>query len=104
MFLGEWYIDVVYSKTETVDSPYAECKCSPMYLEATIIIYPAFWCQVRSRWEHVIVHELAHCTTGQVQRMLEDALNSRLHPAKEVDLHVEQLTQRIANIAYWGPK
>lgn len=97
LFLHEWFINIIHMKAEHPDRAYASCHASVSYLEADISIYPRFWELDKDGWERTIVHELCHCITSKVSRMLDDALNGKLHPVTEVEFHIEQLTQRIAN-------
>lgn len=101
LFLGEWHIDIVYAKVQPENSNvYAECKSSSAYLEADIYIYPNFWKMNSDRWEHTLVHEMAHCLTSATSKLLTDALSGTIHPQTSIDFHIEQLTQRIANVAF----
>lgn len=99
LYLHEWFINIIHVKTEHPDRAYASCHASASYLEADICIYPRFWELDKDGRERTIVHELCHCLTSKVSRMLDDALNGKLHPVTEVEFNIEQLTQRIANVA-----
>lgn len=109
LFLGEWFIDLIHAtKDHTSDPkfiPFATCRACPVYMEATITIYPSFWSMPKDRREHILVHELSHCITQSIWNVAESLRNGELCTPTQVRDEIEILTQRIANIAYqqeWG--
>jgi hypothetical protein len=100
LFLGEWHIDIEFPKGELPGGAIANCTSSATYMEATIRISAEFWKEPKDKWEHIVVHELSHCVTSYVSYMLSSTLKGELHAENSIDFQIEQLTQRIANIAY----
>lgn len=104
LFLGEWHIDLAYAKDDrdmqTGGRPAADCWACPVYLQATITIYPCFWNAPADRREHMLVHEMVHCQTQSVWNCMRSLHQGELITPDQMRTEIEQLTQRITNIAY----
>jgi hypothetical protein len=102
LFLGEWFIDLNYQK-EDIDSdsrPMATCKADPVYMQATIKIYPCFWDHSEYERAHALVHEMIHCHTQSVWNCMLSLHQGELIVPDQMRCEIEQLTQRISNIAF----
>lgn len=111
MFLGEWMLNLAYAKEdqemETGGRPSASCWADPVYMQATITIYPCFWNGEADERTHTLIHEMAHCHTQRVWNTMRDFAAGVFTTPDHVKQQIEQLTQRIANITYqqeWGKK
>jgi hypothetical protein len=104
LLLNEWTIEVLFASENCEDGAFAECQSSTMYLDANIIIYPKFWTEPYDKWEDIVVHELVHCLTARVSNMLDSALQGRLYNVRDIEFNIEQLTQRITNVAIRGKR
>lgn len=104
LFLGEWFIDLCYASTDKDEQPggrpAAECRADPVYMQATITIYPCFWNSDVDRRIHMLVHELCHCHTQSVWNIIKNFSNGFYTVPDDVHAEIEILTQRMANIAY----
>lgn len=104
MFLGEWFIDLVFESAD-MDSqpggrPSATCWADPVYMQATITVYPCFWNAPIDRRIHMLVHEMAHCHTQSMWNVAKCLHMGELITPDNIRCEIENLTQRIANIAY----
>jgi hypothetical protein len=106
LFLHEWYIDLHYPK-EDIDSGVvnsvvmADVETNPVYMTALIRVFPSWMNDSCSKKrELALVHELAHCLTDSLYNCGLNLLNGTLVLADELNSEREQLTQRIANIAF----
>jgi hypothetical protein len=104
LFLDEWHIDLVLAKKDKEmqngGRPAAECWADPVYMQATITLYPCFWNSHLARREHIIKHELNHCHTQRIWDMAHGFLNGQFCTPEEIRKEIESLTQRITNIAF----
>lgn len=106
LFLGEWYFDVLYPPQPHPDSHMIDAMASisvnHVYMQAEISIYPGFFRAPADVREFAIVHELCHCHTQPMWNMATNLLDGQLITHKQSQEECERLTQRIANIAFWG--
>lgn len=104
MFLGEWLINVAHDKEDqamqTGGRPAASCWADPVYMHATITIFPCFWNSPQDERTHILIHELAHCHTQSVWNTMKDFSAGVFTTPDNVKNQIEQLTQRIANMVY----
>ena len=98
LFLGEWFFHLRYSNEDV--EPAAEISVNVPYMDAEIIIHPKFWSRDLKDQEHAIVHEMCHCHTEPSYASHVNMLNFKVVTLDYVELIREQLTQRIANIAF----
>lgn len=87
-------------ETQPGGRPAASCWADPVYMQATITIYPCFWNCPQDERTHILVHELAHCHTQSVWNTMRDFGAGVFATPDQVKNQIEQLTQRIANIAF----
>lgn len=104
LFLGEWFIDLKYAHEDqdmqAGGRPAADCWSDPVYMQATITVYPCFWNSTPDRREHILVHELAHCLTQSTWNCMKALHMGELITPEMMKCENEQLTQRITNIAF----
>lgn len=98
MFLQEWMIEVKFAK-EDKENFIAEIAPCPVYLKASITIYPCFKKLSAEEKENAIIHELAHCHTQELFNVVERQGSGQMVPKDLAVEALERLTQRIANIA-----
>ena len=104
LLLNEWFFNIVYKKQDQPETQegnlLAEIDASPVYLRATIKIYPQFWQRDIQTQEHALIHELCHCITQPARDIASHLQNGdAVHHGTVTDAF-ETLTQRIANIAF----
>lgn len=113
LFLHEWFIDVDYPKEDLVlddgrsGDVLAEVDPDPVYKNARIKIYPAWFRKERKVREFAVVHELCHCHTQEMRGIAGSLKNGVLYHDHQIADANESLTQRVALIAFrdeWGPK
>lgn len=111
LFLHEWFVDVSYAKEDIrCDGPgevVASIESDPVYKNAEITIYPAWFTRSPKRRELALVHELCHCHTQAVANNMHNMRNGTQVFDHDIRDHIEELTQRMALIAFrdeWGPK
>lgn len=105
MFLGEWFLDIAYAKYSSEHSTdnykvNAICAADPVYMRALITLYPEFWDLTKVDQESCIAHELAHCHTQSVWNCMKALHQGELVTPDQMRCEIEQLTQRITNIAF----
>ncbi len=107
--LDEWGIRVEFPKhDQTSGSAHhagmeilADITAMPVYLRATVRVFPVWFTRSAQAREEVIIHELAHCITQPVLDMLRRAHEgNQYHPGTIADT-IETLTERIANAVQW---
>lgn len=108
LFLNEWTLHTEFVPSDNSHGPdfvLAEIDASPVYLEAHITIYPAFWRAPKKTQEHCIVHELVHCLTQESLDIMRKQAGGAMIPESLYMETIERLTQRVSNIAFrdnWG--
>ena len=105
LFLGEWYIDLIYKKEPNENNHpgftiTATCDADPVYMRAFVSIYPEFFRLSKKQMEETIVHELSHCHTQSVWNCMKCLHQGELITPDQMRSEIEQLTQRITNIAF----
>ena len=99
LFLNEWDIDLNYIRDKDGDNA-ATVKVDTIYFRASISIYPSFWEHRLKEQEHIIVHELCHCVSEPLALLTIEVLNDKIVTMKNLCDVRENLTQRLANIAF----
>ena len=100
LYLNDWHFNVSYPKDET--GPYATIIVNENYFEGDIEIYPSFWSLKIQEQEKDIVHELCHVITHPSKGAAIDLLNGKLVTEQQIKLINEQLTEKIAILAFYG--
>jgi len=107
MGLSEWGLTGLISCEDRKNSEgdvYASCCADPVYLNAKVTIYPAWWRLSIKKREAAIVHELAHCISQEAwDALASQGENRYFNPIARAEI-IERLTQRIANIAFRAPQ
>lgn len=98
MFLQEWMIEVKFAEQDK-DGYIAEISPCPVYLRASMTVYPCFKKLPPEERENAIIHELAHCHTQELFNLVERLGGGQLVPKDMATEALERLTQRVANIA-----
>ncbi len=104
LLLNEWYFDVLYKEQDIIDVGYTtntDITACPVYLKATIRIYPIYFTQSRDEQEKALIHELVHCLTQEVWDTTTRIQNGYFVSKGDVRDQCERLTQRITNAVYW---
>lgn len=105
LLLGEWAINLNYPESDVDQSGdrtiLAYVSADPVYLNATIHIYPAWFDRSDEVREMTLVHELCHCFTQEVWNMMDMQHRGEVVPDRYQREAVERLTQRITNAVYW---
>jgi hypothetical protein len=104
LFLQEWYIDVQFPEKQAKgDSDFitlADIDPNPVYMEAKIRIYPAWFDEPPKVREFTLIHELCHCLTEELYKHIDDLQEGRVVTRKNSSETLEKLTQRMANVAF----
>lgn len=109
MGLQEWDIKAQAAPTDMQGAQnegtlMASTCADPVYLNAKITIYPAWWAQDSQKRKSDIFHELAHCLTQEVWDALANQRGNRFYGHQDQREIIERLTTRIANIPTRGMK
>ncbi len=108
--LGEWHIDVQMQTANLQQDPQepgdclADCSPDPVYLQATIRIFPAWGLRTPEKREAAIIHELCHCLTQEARDLINRSRMENNVTQAETRITIERLTQRIANAVLWRDK
>lgn len=105
--LDEWVIDAKLMKeppepeSSTVGAgvTLAEVRPCPVYLQATVMIYPEFWKNPAPKREAALVHELVHCITQELFDVIRALWRDEAVSLREAKEKLERLTQRITYVA-----
>ncbi|QDP68073.1 MAG: hypothetical protein Unbinned5081contig1003_5 [Prokaryotic dsDNA virus sp.] len=102
LFLDQWKIYVKYHDFNEKEDVPASCNPDSDYMFIDIHVYKSFWSFSLKEQESFIVHELCHCITESIASNSFDLLNGNLVTSRQLTKTIENLTQRIANIAFPG--
>lgn len=107
--LEEWKFAVEFPKRQELSSSshhqgmeiLADIVAMPVYLRATVRVFPLFFERSPRAQEEVVIHELCHCITQPALDMIRRAHEGNgYHPGTISDT-IETLTERIANAVQW---
>lgn len=104
LFLHEWKFQIKISNGPSSSDDHttemiARIDANPVYLNATLEVFPCFFEKNDYDQNDVIVHELCHCHTQSVLNIANSLLAGVLMPKHTILDEVEILTQRMTNIA-----
>ncbi len=99
LLLNEWKLVPHYSGIDE-DNCAATIYMQPNYFFGKITFNNCFFENDPHTQEEMIVHELCHCITEKAYLAHIDMINYKLVTVDHVNMIREQLTQRIASIAF----
>lgn len=103
LYLNEWDLVVNFSPNDhSDDDVIATITVDHVYLSARIHVRPSFFKESRVKQELALVHELCHIISEHSRLIASNLRNGVMHHDHEINDINEQLTQRIAMIAYYG--
>ena len=97
--LQEWNIIATYSGIDK-DNCAAEIRILSDYFFGDIIVHNCYFNNTPHAQEEIIVHELCHCITEKAYIAHVSMLNYKVVTVDHINMIREQLTQRIATIAF----
>lgn len=106
LLLNEWQIFIEFPDKDPEDdgggATLASISPCPVYMEAKMRIYPAWFRRSPEVREHALIHELCHCITQEAWDALRHQHNGALvHENMQRDI-MERLTQRLTNAVKGG--
>lgn len=104
LLLNEWFIDTIFPAEYCEGTPdgynvLADTSVDPVYLNAKIRFYPAFFEAPNDVREHAVVHELCHCLTQEAWDNMGKLYRGEMVSGCQQRDIIERLTQRISNVA-----
>ena len=105
--LSEWQIEILHVNSEAEDhkddvgegDTLARVFPDPVYLQAQIQLFPAFWKRTVREREAALVHELCHCITEELYNAVRASWRDEVVTRRDAGERLERLTQRIAYVA-----
>lgn len=93
LLLADWHVHIVIMSKDNENGNCAEISPDYTYLNARLVIYPAFWIHDEYQEEY-IVHELCHCHIQGLANIAQDLHDGKFVAPQTITHTVEKLTQR----------